>query len=72
MAAHLHGLGVHGDDDSELFGRSVEQESGHPEFVSHRDAFAGTDLELPLEEKRGTSNSFLHREVLSVIWGIEN
>ena len=47
-----HGLGVHGDDDAELLGDPVEEESGHPEVVAHGDALAGTHLELPLEEEK--------------------
>lgn len=42
------GLGVEGDLDTPLFGNADEQETGHPEVVTHRDTLAGTDLELPL------------------------
>jgi hypothetical protein len=34
--------------DSPLFTNSEEQESGHPEVVSHVDTVTWTDLELPL------------------------
>ena len=42
------GLGVEGHLDVELFGDAGEEESGHPEMVSHVDTLAWADLELPL------------------------
>ena len=44
----LEGLGVGGDLDAPLLGDADEEVAGHPEVVAHRDALAGTDLELPL------------------------
>lgn len=48
---YLHGLGVHWDDDTEVLGDPVEEESGHPEIISHLDTFAWADLEFPLESE---------------------
>jgi len=42
------GLGVERDDDAKVFRDSVEEVTGHPEMITHVDALAGTDLELPL------------------------
>ena len=44
----LHGLGVHGDHDTEVLSNTVEEEAAHPEVISHLDALAGSNLELPL------------------------
>ena len=44
----LQWLWMEGDLDTELFGDSFQQVSGHPQLVSHLDALARTDLELPL------------------------
>lgn len=41
-------LGVEGDLDAPLFGDADEEEASHPEVVTHGDAFAWADLELPL------------------------
>lgn len=43
-----HGLGCHGDAGAENLSDAVEQETGNPELVTHCDALARTDLELPL------------------------
>lgn len=43
-----HGLGVHGDAGAEDLSNAVEQETGDPQLVTHCDALARTDLELPL------------------------
>lgn len=43
-----HGLGCHRDAGTKDLGDAVEQETGHPELVTHLDALARTDLELPL------------------------
>lgn len=43
-----HGLGVHGDAGTKDLSHAVEQETGNPEFVTHRNTLARTDLELPL------------------------
>jgi hypothetical protein len=41
-------LGMKGDLDIKLLSDADKKEASHPEMVSHLDAFAGTDLELPL------------------------
>lgn len=41
-------LRVEGDLDTPLFGDADEQETGHPEVVTHGDTLARADLELPL------------------------
>lgn len=41
-------LGVEGDLDTEFFGDTVEEVTGHPEMVTHLDADTWTDLEFPL------------------------
>lgn len=42
------GLGVQGDLDAELLSDAGKEETGHPELVTHADADARADLELPL------------------------
>jgi hypothetical protein len=42
------GLGVDGDLGAKVLGDAVEEEAGGPEVVTHLDALAGADLELPL------------------------
>lgn len=42
------GLGVDRDLGAKLLGDAVEKEAGHPEVVTHLNAGAGADLELPL------------------------
>ena len=44
----LERLGVERGFDSPLFSDSEQEESGHPEMVSHLDTLTRTDLELPL------------------------
>jgi len=44
----LHGLGVNGDHGAKVLSHSVQQETTHPQVVTHGDALAGTNLELPL------------------------
>lgn len=44
----LDGLGVQGDLDAELLSDAGKEETGHPELVTHADADARADLELPL------------------------
>lgn len=44
----LERLGMEGDLDTPLFGDTDEEEASHPEVVTHGDALAGSDLELPL------------------------
>lgn len=44
----LQGLGMERHLDVELFRNTNEEESGHPEMITHLDTLAGTDLELPL------------------------
>jgi hypothetical protein len=41
-------LGVEGDFYTPLFGDADEEEASHPEMVTHGDALARTNLELPL------------------------
>ncbi len=48
LLLYLHGLGVHGHDDAEVLGDSVEEEAAHPQVVAHLNTFARSDLELPL------------------------
>lgn len=43
-----HGLRVEGDDNAEVLCHAVEDESGHPQVISHLYAFARPDLILPL------------------------
>ena len=42
------GLGVEGNLDTPLFGNADKEVTSHPKVITHRDTFAGTDLELPL------------------------
>lgn len=44
----LEGLGVERGFDTPLFSDSEQEESSHPEVVSHLNTLARTDLELPL------------------------
>jgi hypothetical protein len=44
----LDGLGLKGDANTELLGNTVEQETGHPEVVTHVNTGAGANLVLPL------------------------
>jgi len=44
----LDGLGLERDADAELFSDTVEEETGHPEVVTHLNASARADLVLPL------------------------
>jgi len=44
----LDGLRLEGDADTELFGNTVEEETGHPEVVTHLNSGAGANLVLPL------------------------
>lgn len=46
----LHGFGVEGDDNAEIFGHSMEDVSGYPQLVTDRDAFAGSYLVFPLKQ----------------------
>ena len=41
-------LRVQSHNDAEIFSYAMEEISGHPEVISHCDAFARTDLEFPL------------------------
>lgn len=41
-------FGMERDFDTEFFSNSDKKETGHPEMVTHGDAFARTDLEFPL------------------------
>jgi len=45
-----HGLGVQGDHDAELLGDAVQKVPGDPQLVPGVDAFAGPNLELPLDD----------------------
>lgn len=49
-------FGVEGRDHAEVFTHSVKDEASDPQMVSHVDAFAGPDLELPLKPNRDVSN----------------
>jgi hypothetical protein len=44
----LERLGMEGDLDAPLLGNTNQEITGHPEVVTHRDTFTGTNLELPL------------------------
>ncbi len=44
----LDGLGVQGDLDAKVLGDAGEEEARDPELITHGDALAGADLELPL------------------------
>ena len=50
-STYLHRLRVHGNDDPEVFGDSVEEEPADPEVVAHVDALVRPDLELPLKNQ---------------------
>jgi len=41
-------LGVEGNLDTPLLGKTDEEVTGHPEVITHLDTLAGTNLELPL------------------------
>jgi hypothetical protein len=41
-------LGVEGDLDTPLLGKTDEEVAGHPEVVTHLDTLARSNLELPL------------------------
>lgn len=43
-----HGLGCHGNAGTKDLSHTVQQETGNPELVTHINALARTDLELPL------------------------
>ena len=56
MITHLHGLGVHRDNDTKVFSGAVEKEPAHPEVIAHLDALARANLELPLKTKERERN----------------
>lgn len=43
-----NGLGIKGRDHSEVFTHSMQDETGHPEMISHFNSFTGSYLEFPL------------------------
>ena len=45
----FHWFGVEGYIDTEIFGHSVEDVTGHPQIVTHRDTTARSNLEFPLQ-----------------------
>lgn len=46
----LHGFGVQCGHNPKVFTDAVQQKTGDPQMVAHLDAFARTDLELPLKK----------------------
>lgn len=44
----LERFGVKGDDDTPLLSDTSEEETGHPEMVTHGDTLTRANLELPL------------------------
>ena len=58
---NLDGFGVRGDDDAEVLCDPVQEVSPHPEVVTHLDALAGADLELPLEMEHRLSDNLIQQ-----------
>lgn len=52
VPAALHGFGIQRRHNAKVFTDAVQQEARDPQMVAHLDAFAGTDLELPLKEHK--------------------
>merc|ERR1711894_422331 len=43
-----HWFRIHRNNNSKIFGRTMQQKSAHPQIVTHGNTFAGSNLELPL------------------------
>lgn len=43
------GLRIEGGDHPEVFTHAMQDETGHPEMISHVDSVTGSNLEFPLE-----------------------
>ena len=46
--SYLHGLRIHWDDDPKFLSGTMKEETGHPQIITHANAFARSHLELPL------------------------
>ena len=51
LLSYRHRFRIHGSNNPKIFGNTMEKKTSHPQVVTHCDAFAWTNLELPLRKK---------------------
>ncbi len=66
-----HRLRVERRDDAEVLGDAVQDEASHPQVISHLDALARPDLELPLKQAAERRVTFRFRGNLHSFFGLE-